>query len=66
LACELPTDVRDGCLNSREEVADREKWQVERQLEELATAKKRLEELEVAWETRRRKSGTFWARLRPL
>jgi hypothetical protein len=66
LACELPADVRDGCLNSREEVADREKWQVERQLEELATAKKRLEELEVAWETRRRKSGTFWARLRPL
>jgi hypothetical protein len=31
LAHELTTDIRDACLNSREELADREKWLTERE-----------------------------------
>jgi hypothetical protein len=54
LARELTVDIRDVHLNSREEeLADREKWLVkrehqlvERQLQELATAHSRLEELQ--------------------
>jgi hypothetical protein len=46
LARELAADISDGRLNSREEeLADWEKRQVERQLQELATARKRLGEL---------------------
>jgi uncharacterized protein (DUF3084 family) len=57
LARELATGIRDVCLNSREkELADREKrlaeseqQLAERQLQELATARSRLEELQAAW-----------------
>jgi hypothetical protein len=46
LTRELTADIRDVRLNSREaELADSEKWLVERQLEELATTSERLEEL---------------------
>jgi hypothetical protein len=56
LACELATGIRDVRLNSREkELADREKrlteseqQLAERQLQELATARSRLEELQAA------------------
>jgi hypothetical protein len=42
LARELTADISDGRLNSREEeLADWEKRQVERQLQELATARKK-------------------------
>jgi uncharacterized protein (DUF3084 family) len=50
LAHELTADIRDAHLNSRdEELADREKRLPERQLQELATTRGRLEELQAAW-----------------
>jgi uncharacterized protein (DUF3084 family) len=47
LARELTIDIRDVRLNSREEeLVDREKRLAERQLQELATSRRRLEELQ--------------------
>jgi hypothetical protein len=53
----LAADIRDVCVNSRvEELVDREKRLIERekklaetQLQELATARSRLKELQAAW-----------------
>jgi hypothetical protein len=47
LARELTVDIRDMCLNSREEeLVDREQRLAERHLQELTTAHGRLEELQ--------------------
>jgi uncharacterized protein (DUF3084 family) len=60
LAHELTAEVRDGHLNSREEeMADREKRQMERQLQEMANAHKRLEELQAAWASKAHKVRDF-------
>jgi exonuclease VII large subunit len=46
LARELTTDIRESGLNSKAaELAEKEKQVVERHMQEMATAQKRLEEL---------------------
>jgi hypothetical protein len=47
LARELAADIKESALDTRAaEVADREKWLVEQQMQELAAAQKRLEDLQ--------------------
>jgi uncharacterized protein (DUF3084 family) len=60
LARELAADIRDMHLNSREEeLVDREKRLVESQLQELATAHRKLEGLQVARAGEAQKVGDF-------
>jgi hypothetical protein len=50
MARELEANVNESNLNTKKvELADREKWLAERQLQELAAAQKRLEELHASW-----------------
>jgi hypothetical protein len=47
LARELTADIRDVRLNSREEeLAEREKWLTDKQLQVLTATRRRLEELQ--------------------
>jgi hypothetical protein len=63
LACELTADVRKSALDTRvAEMIDREKRLAEQQMQELATAQKRLEDLQAIRAGKRRKHGTSWAR----
>jgi hypothetical protein len=56
----LTAHIRDDHPNSREEeLANREKWQAERQFQEFATTRKWLEELHTTWEGEAQKVWDF-------
>jgi hypothetical protein len=66
LARELTADVRKSALDTRAaKMIDREKRLAEQQMQELAAAQKRLEDLQAIRAGKRRKHVTSWARPSP-
>jgi hypothetical protein len=64
LAHELVANVRENALDTRAtEVADRERWLAEQQMQELAAAQKGWRTSKLSVWARRRKSVIFWAGL---